>query len=163
MMGAKAKIEGLTHSWYGFAVFSAICSLLLNGIGIFRIFWTGFWLLVSWTITFLLGRALVNKSSLVRFILLCVSGLFTLLGALGCASKTWAFVHSWELTALLTAAYTAVAAWMLGGSEAQIVDALSQAWVDGQSLRAYRHAPNAGPRKSWAAGDATSSTGSSRL
>jgi 2-methylcitrate dehydratase len=37
-----------------------------------------------------------------------------------------------------------------------VIDALSQAWVDGQSLRAYRHAPNAGPRKSWAAGDATS-------
>ena len=33
---------------------------------------------------------------------------------------------------------------------------LSQAWIDGQSLRTYRHAPNAGPRKSWAAGDATS-------
>jgi len=38
----------------------------------------------------------------------------------------------------------------------QVIDALSQAWVDGQSLRTYRHAPNAGPRKSWAAGDAAS-------
>ena len=38
----------------------------------------------------------------------------------------------------------------------QIKDAVSQAWVDGQSLRTYRHAPNAGSRKSWAAGDATS-------
>ena len=36
------------------------------------------------------------------------------------------------------------------------MDAVSQAWVDGQSLRTYRHAPNAGSRKSWAAGDATS-------
>jgi 2-methylcitrate dehydratase len=45
---------------------------------------------------------------------------------------------------------------MLGGSKQQIVDALSQVWVDGQSLRTYRHAPNTGPRKSWAAGDATS-------
>jgi 2-methylcitrate dehydratase len=41
-------------------------------------------------------------------------------------------------------------------SKDQTIDALSQAWVDGQSLRTYRHAPNAGPRKSWAAGDATS-------
>ncbi|MGL4551519.1 MAG: bifunctional 2-methylcitrate dehydratase/aconitate hydratase [Gemmataceae bacterium] len=57
---------------------------------------------------------------------------------------------------LVKVASTAVAAWMLGGTEAQVVDALSQAWVDGQSLRTYRHAPNAGPRKSWAAGDATS-------
>ena len=38
----------------------------------------------------------------------------------------------------------------------KIVDALSHAWIDGSSLRTYRHAPNAGPRKSWAAGDATS-------
>ena len=45
---------------------------------------------------------------------------------------------------------------MLGGTKDQIIDALSQAWVDGSSLRTYRHAPNAGPRKSWAAGDATS-------
>ena len=45
---------------------------------------------------------------------------------------------------------------MFGLSKDQTIDALSQAWVDGQSLRTYRHAPNAGPRKSWAAGDATS-------
>ncbi len=57
---------------------------------------------------------------------------------------------------LVKVASTAVATWLLGGNHAQIIDALSQAWVDGQSLRTYRHAPNAGPRKSWAAGDATS-------
>jgi 2-methylcitrate dehydratase len=44
----------------------------------------------------------------------------------------------------------------MGGNSDQIKDAVSQAWVDGQSLRTYRHAPNAGSRKSWAAGDATS-------
>jgi 2-methylcitrate dehydratase len=57
---------------------------------------------------------------------------------------------------LVKVASTAVATRMLGGTKAQIIDALSQAWIDGQSLRTYRHAPNAGPRKSWAAGDATS-------
>ena len=45
---------------------------------------------------------------------------------------------------------------MLGLSRDEIVNAVSLAWVDGQSLRTYRHAPNAGSRKSWAAGDATS-------
>ena len=45
---------------------------------------------------------------------------------------------------------------ILGLTKEQTIDALSQAFVDGQSLRTYRHAPNAGPRKSWAAGDATS-------
>ena len=57
---------------------------------------------------------------------------------------------------LVKVASTAIATKMLGGSRSQIVDALSHAWIDGQSLRTYRHAPNAGPRKSWAAGDATS-------
>src|SRR5512139_2994067 len=57
---------------------------------------------------------------------------------------------------LVRVASTAVVTQMLGGSRDQIIDALSHAWVDGSSLRTYRHAPNAGPRKSWAAGDATS-------
>lgn len=53
-------------------------------------------------------------------------------------------------------ASTAVVTAMLGGTEAQVADAVSQAWIDNSSLRTYRHAPNAGSRKSWAAGDATS-------
>ena len=57
---------------------------------------------------------------------------------------------------LVKIASTAVISAMLGLNKEQTIDALSQAWVDGQSLRTYRHAPNAGPRKSWAAGDATS-------
>lgn len=57
---------------------------------------------------------------------------------------------------LVKVASAAVATALLGGDRQQVVDALSQAWIDGQSLRTYRHAPNAGPRKSWAAGDATS-------
>jgi 2-methylcitrate dehydratase len=57
---------------------------------------------------------------------------------------------------LVKVASTAVVTRLLGGTEDQIVAALSQAWVDGQSLRTYRHAPNTSSRKSWAAGDATS-------
>ena len=57
---------------------------------------------------------------------------------------------------LVRVASTAVVTQMLGGSHDQVIDALSHAWLDGSSLRTYRHAPNAGPRKSWAAGDATS-------
>ena len=57
---------------------------------------------------------------------------------------------------LVKVASTAVVTHMLGGTRDQVIDAVSQAWVDGQSLRTYRHAPNAGSRKSWAAGDATS-------
>lgn len=53
-------------------------------------------------------------------------------------------------------ASTAVVTKMLGGGKAEINNALSNAWVDNASLRTYRHAPNTGSRKSWAAGDATS-------
>jgi 2-methylcitrate dehydratase len=57
---------------------------------------------------------------------------------------------------LVKVASTAVVAHMLGLSREAIINAVSHAWVDGQSLRTYRHAPNTGSRKSWAAGDATS-------
>ncbi|HXW65041.1 MAG TPA: bifunctional 2-methylcitrate dehydratase/aconitate hydratase [Burkholderiaceae bacterium] len=57
---------------------------------------------------------------------------------------------------LVKVATTAVVAKLLGLSREEIINALSLAWVDGQSLRTYRHAPNTGSRKSWAAGDATS-------
>ena len=57
---------------------------------------------------------------------------------------------------LVKVASTAVVAQMLGLTRNEIINAVSLAWVDGQSLRTYRHAPNTGSRKSWAAGDATS-------
>ncbi len=57
---------------------------------------------------------------------------------------------------LVKVATTAVTCKMLGGNKEEMLNALSLAWVDGQSLRTYRHTPNTGSRKSWAAGDATS-------
>lgn len=56
---------------------------------------------------------------------------------------------------LVKVASAAIAAMLLGASKEQIQNAISHAWVDGQSLRTYRQAPNTGSRKSWAAGDAT--------
>ncbi|SHK45676.1 2-methylcitrate dehydratase [Marinobacter antarcticus] len=57
---------------------------------------------------------------------------------------------------LVKVASTAVTAKLMGANREQLLSALSHAWADGQALRTYRHAPNAGSRKSWAAGDATS-------
>jgi 2-methylcitrate dehydratase len=57
---------------------------------------------------------------------------------------------------LVRVASTAVVTRMLGGNRDQIINAVSNAWIDGGALRTYRHAPNTGSRKSWAAGDATS-------
>ena len=55
---------------------------------------------------------------------------------------------------LVKVASTAVASWLLGLSQSQATDAISHAWIDGHPLRIYRHAPNTGPRKGWAGGDA---------
>jgi 2-methylcitrate dehydratase len=57
---------------------------------------------------------------------------------------------------LVRVASTAVVTAMLSGTLEQVVNAVSNAWIDGGALRTYRHAPNTGSRKSWAAGDATS-------
>ncbi|HEV3285994.1 MAG TPA: bifunctional 2-methylcitrate dehydratase/aconitate hydratase, partial [Steroidobacteraceae bacterium] len=57
---------------------------------------------------------------------------------------------------LVRVASTAVVASLLGATDEQTVNAVSNAWIDGGALRTYRHAPNTGSRKSWAAGDATS-------
>jgi 2-methylcitrate dehydratase len=57
---------------------------------------------------------------------------------------------------LVRVASTAVATALLGGTLEQTINAVSNAWIDGGALRTYRHAPNTGSRKSWAAGDATS-------
>jgi 2-methylcitrate dehydratase len=57
---------------------------------------------------------------------------------------------------LVKIASAAVSAQLLGADREMMLRVLSQVFVDGQSLRTYRHAPNAGSRKSWAAGDATS-------
>jgi len=57
---------------------------------------------------------------------------------------------------LVKAASAALSSWLMTGDRGQVMDTLSHAWVDGQSLRTYRHAPNTGSRKSWAAGDAAS-------
>lgn len=56
---------------------------------------------------------------------------------------------------LVRVATTAVVTQLMGGTREQIMAAVSHAWVDGSALRTYRHAPNAGSRKSWAAGDAS--------
>ena len=56
---------------------------------------------------------------------------------------------------LVRVASTAVVTAMMGGTSEQVINAVSNAWIDGGALRSYRHAPNTGSRKSWAAGDAT--------
>ena len=65
-------------------------------------------------------------------------------------------IHGYDHAGLIRVASTAVATKILGGNREQIINAVSNAWVDGQPLRVYRQAPNTGYRKSWAAGDSAS-------
>ncbi len=127
-MSGKAKIEGLTNSWYGFAVFSAICSVLIKGIGLFSIAGAVIGLVFSWILTFFIGRALVRKSSFTRTVLILLSGLFCVLGTVSAAKMTWAFVHDWELSVLLTAAYSAVNTWMNAKSFRTLTDSSVKAY-----------------------------------
>lgn len=64
--------------------------------------------------------------------------------------------HGLDHVLFVKVASTAVVTALLGGSQTEVIHALSNAWIDNSSLRTYRHAPNTGSRKSWAAGDATS-------
>lgn len=129
-MSGKTKIEGLTNSWYGFAVFSAICSVLTNGIGIFSIVIAFFGLLLSWFITFLIGRALIKKSSFVRFILVASSGLFTIVGVFGTGKAAWSFLQSWQLSLLAYGAYAAVSTWMHARSFRTLMDSSVRAYFN---------------------------------
>lgn len=129
-MSGKAKIEGLTNSWYGFAVFSAICGVLMNGIGVWSITKGIVGLLFSWFITFLIGRALIKKSSLTRYLLILLSGLLTVLGTIGAGKAAWAFVQSWQLATLAAAAYTAVVTWMNARSFRTLMDGSVKAYFD---------------------------------
>ncbi|KAL8788550.1 MAG: hypothetical protein Q9213_001623 [Squamulea squamosa] len=73
----------------------------------------------------------------------------------GCFQIRNAFnAYGLDHTILVKVASTAVSCWLLGLTEIQAMDALSQAWMDGHPLRVFRQSPNTGPRKGWAAGDA---------
>lgn len=114
-MGAK-KIESLTNTWYGFAVFSALVLLLQRGIGLFNLVWGGLGLLVSWFFIYLWGRNLRNRSALTRYFLIAVSGIMTLVDGYGAVQYSWAFVHAWEIKLILAAIYAAVQGWIMAKS-----------------------------------------------
>jgi hypothetical protein len=122
MMSGKAKIESLTNSWYGFAVFSAIFSVFENGIGVFSIGGAVIGLIVSWILTYFIGRALVKKSGFTRGILLLLNGLFLVLGTLAVGKTTWMFVQTFQFSLLAAIAFTSVSTWMYGKSFRVLMD-----------------------------------------
>ena len=124
-MSGKAKIEGLTNSWYGFAVFTAVCSVLA---GVFSIVTNVAGMLFSWFVTFIIGRALIKRSSLTRLILLVATALFTIVGTLGVGKAAWMFVQTWQLKVLAGTVYGAVATWMYARSFRTLIDGSVKAY-----------------------------------
>lgn len=79
-MTARTKLEELTYSWYGYALVSAIVGLLTGGFGIFSILVASGFLAFRFFVTFIIGRALVKKSSLVRVLMICASAIGMVVG-----------------------------------------------------------------------------------
>jgi hypothetical protein len=129
MTTAKEKIEGLTHSWYGLVVFSAIYSVLENGLGIFSMIATGIWTMFMLTVVWFLGRRLVNRSSLTRVVLVVVSALGTLLGGYAVARMGWAFLHEWSLSLLFHAVFGAGAVALYVRSFRVLTDSSVKAYI----------------------------------
>jgi len=121
-MSGKAKIESLTNTWYGYAVFSAAVALLNRGIGFFSILYTGAGLLLTWFLMFLVGRALTKKSSLVRALLICITAVMSVTTAIATGKMALSFISSFELSLLAAAALTAVGTWMNAKSLKTLLD-----------------------------------------
>ena len=111
-MSGRAKIEKLTNTWYGLALFSGLMTVLINGFGlgsiILGVMSTG----VSIVLTFFIGRALMSKSRLTRLLMLGLSALFGVFGAIGAAKLALGFFGAWQLGMLLQAGLGGLAAYM---------------------------------------------------
>jgi len=115
-MNAKQKIEQLTRSWYGYAVFAAVLSVLslqatgvlslMIGLGL-SIALNAIGLVIAIAITTFLGRRLLARSNGTRLFLVVFSGLFSVLGALATLTSAWSFLTSWTLASVCSVVLSA--------------------------------------------------------
>lgn len=99
-MTAKEKIEKLTDTWYGYTLFANAVSLLIHGIGFFSIAFTAMATVFSLFVTFLIGRWLLGRSSIGRLVVLCLSGIGLVTGALAVLRFGALFLDEWSIAAL---------------------------------------------------------------
>jgi hypothetical protein len=104
-MTARTKIEELTYSWYGFDLVAALASVVISGFGVFRLFASAFVLAISLMITWAIGKALLGKSHVTRFLMLLASVLSIAFNALNVAWQV--FVPDWSFTGAIKLALTA--------------------------------------------------------
>jgi hypothetical protein len=129
-MTAKEKIEGLTNTWYGFALVGAVYSLFQNGFGFFSLLTTGASFLFSVALTWFLGGRLIAKSSFWRAALLIVSAIGTVIGTLTTARTGWQFFHEWSLTLLATTAMFGSSVYMNARSFRVLTDKTVKAYFN---------------------------------
>lgn len=130
-MTARQKIEGLTNSWYGYFFFGALLKLWNGGFGIFNIAGTALSFAFSCLVAFFLGRWLLKKSSLTRFVLVCLTGLFSVLGTLGAARMGWQFFQTWSFGVLFYTGLLATSVYMHVRSFRVLTDSSVKAYVNG--------------------------------
>ena len=133
-MTARQKIEGLTNSWYGYAVFGAALSLWNNGIGFFSLIGTAGSFLFSVILTWFIGRRLLNRSTLTRVILVVVTALSSIFGSIGVAKMGWTFFQTWSFSVALYAALTAVGVYMNARSFKVLTDKSVKAYFEGSNV-----------------------------
>ncbi|WP_394828208.1 hypothetical protein [Pendulispora albinea] len=111
-MTARQKIEALTNSWYGFTAFSALFAILEKGLGFFTLAWGFICFLASLTFVFFIGRRLLAKGAVTRFILLIWSGCGTLFGTIAAGKLVLSFFGELSFAALLAAGMAVATAYM---------------------------------------------------
>lgn len=130
-MTARQKIEQLTHAWYGYVTFSAIASLFKDGIpGLFSMIWAAMGLCFSLFLTWFIGRRLLAKSSLTRFILLIITGIGSVFGTIGAGKMAMTFVRTWEFGMLGAAVFLGVGVYMHVRSFRTLVDSSVRAYFN---------------------------------
>ena len=129
-MTARQKIEGLTNSWYGYAVFGALLSLWNNGIGFFSLIGTAASFLFTVFLTWFIGRRLLNKSALTRVILICFTSIASLLGTYGAAKMGWTFIQTFSISALVYTGFLAVHVYMHARSFKVLTDKSVKAYFN---------------------------------
>lgn len=115
-MTGKEKIEKLTNSWYGFALFTGIATIFINGIGVFSILGAIVSTFISFLITFFFGRLLLKKSSFARYFLIVLSGIFAVLGVVGVGGAVYNFFGEWSLSLLVYAGFAAISVYQYAKS-----------------------------------------------
>ncbi|WP_394840256.1 hypothetical protein LVJ94_25560 [Pendulispora rubella] len=129
-MNARQKIESLTNAWYGFAVFSAAFYILRNGFGFFSLTRTMIVFLFSLVGMFFIGRRLLSKGHIIRFILLLCTAVATLTGTLGAGHRVLEFLGDWSFSLLLDAAGALVAVYMNARSFRVLTDSSVRAYFN---------------------------------